>query len=581
MNGLGPLLFLRPGWLWALLGLPVAIWLWRRRRRRDEAWRAAVDPHLLPRLLAAGDGRRAGAALAAGALAYALAVLALAGPSWRSGPQPLAQEAAPLVIALDLSGAALADDLPPSRLLQARAKIAALLDARAGGQTGLVVWADDAFTVAPLTADAANLALFLDALSPDIMPVDGHRPDRAIGHAARLLRQAGFHDGDILLLTGEGSEAAERAAAAAAADGYRVSVLGLGSPGGSAYRAVDGSFARTRLDVAALRALAGAGGGAYARLSADRGDLRALGVLDARPGGAAEAGTGRSGLRLDDGYWLLLPLLALAAFAFRRGGALAALALCLPLLAPAHAQHPRRDGADAQAGPPRGGLWRRDDQARHRRMQAGIDAFRAGDYAAAEAAWRGLPEADAAYNRGNALARAGRYEQAVAAYDEALRRQPGMEDAIANRQAVLDAMRRSPPPGRRPDPGGESKQRGETQPGREEPPQDREDGGAGDAPGDARAEDAPAQAPPSPGDAEAQDAADEAQRRRMQEELERGSAPGEPAPPAETEPAASREEREQREANEAWLRRVPDDPGGLLREKFRLEHERRRMSGGP
>ncbi|MCD9033346.1 VWA domain-containing protein [Luteimonas sp. Y-2-2-4F] len=585
MSGLGALVFLRPAWLWALLALPLAAWWWHRRRRQDTSWRDAVDPHLLPHLLAARGGGRGAWGLAAMLAGIALAVAALAGPSWRSGPQPLAEEAAPLVIALDLSGTVLANDVPPSRLLQARAKIAALLRMRAGGQTGLVVWADDAFTVAPLTSDTANVALFLDALSPRIMPVDGHRPERAIRHAVRLLRQAGAQRGDILLLTGEASGVAARAAASAASDGYRVSVLGLGSAGGAAYRRDDGGFGRTRLDAPALRALAAAGGGAYATLESGDGDLRALGVLDAVPGAGPGPARGHAeGVRLDEGYWLLLPLLALAALAFRRGGALAllALALCGPLLlaAPARAQPaPEAAAADPAAG---AGLWRRADQAAHARMREGIDAFRAGDYARAEAAWRGLPGADAAYNRGNALAKAGRYEQAVAAYDEALRRQPGMADAVANREAVLQAMQRQPPPsGQRPDPSGESKQQGEAQPGRESPEDAQDSGQAGDSRADAPAQDAPQREQPQGADAQAQQAADEAQRRRMEEAMRQADAAGDAGREADAgAPAETREEREQREANEAWLRRVPDDPGGLLREKLRLEHERRRFGGG-
>ena len=140
------------------------------------------------------------------------------------------------MIALDLSSAALATDLPPSRLLQARAKIATLLRERAGGQVGLVAFADDAFTVAPLTDDAANVALFLDALSPDVMPVDGSAPIARSIWSAQLLRQAGFEHGDILLLTDHADAAARTAAAGAAGSGYRVSVLGLGSAAGAAYR---------------------------------------------------------------------------------------------------------------------------------------------------------------------------------------------------------------------------------------------------------------------------------------------------------------------------------------------------------
>src|SRR5690606_1719932 len=199
---LADLHFLRPQWLWALAALPVLAWWWRRRRVRESAWRQAVDPHLLPHLLEAGGGSRGRAGVAVAALAYVLATVALAGPAWRQVAQPGWQAPAPLVVALDLSSATGATDLPPSRLLQARAKLDALLDQRIGGQVGLVAYADDAFTVAPLTEDAANVALFVDALEPTIMPVDGRRADRAIAWSARLLGQAGFDHGDILLVAG-------------------------------------------------------------------------------------------------------------------------------------------------------------------------------------------------------------------------------------------------------------------------------------------------------------------------------------------------------------------------------------------
>src|SRR5690606_38973769 len=184
---LGELHFVRPQWLWALLLLlPAALWWWRRQRRRTDAWQRRVDPHLLPHLLEPGRSRRGvRRALLVPALA-ALAILALAGPGWRSQPQPLWQEAAPLVIALDLSSATSAEDLQPSRLLQARAAIQRLLDGRGGGRVALVAFAGDAHTVTPLTDDPGNVQVFLDALAPDIMPADGSRPDRAIAWSVRL-----------------------------------------------------------------------------------------------------------------------------------------------------------------------------------------------------------------------------------------------------------------------------------------------------------------------------------------------------------------------------------------------------------
>ena len=148
--------FLRPHWLWALLALPLLAWWWRVQRHRLNAWQGHVDAHLLSHLLVrSGGAARAGMTVAA--LAYALAVLALAGPSWRQGDQPLWQAQRPLVVVLDLSSRISTTDLPPSRLLQARAKLARLLDARAGSPVALVAFADDAFTVAPMTDDAANI----------------------------------------------------------------------------------------------------------------------------------------------------------------------------------------------------------------------------------------------------------------------------------------------------------------------------------------------------------------------------------------------------------------------------------------
>ena len=579
-----PAHWLRPDWLWALLALPLVGWAWSRVRRRQNAWRAWVDPHLLPHLLAHDADGRARGALWLGLLAYALAVCALAGPSWRQAPQPLWQTRAPLVIALDLSSAVLANDLPPSRLAQARAKIARLLQARAGGQVALVAYADDAYTVAPLTDDAANAALLLDALSPDVMPGDGSDARRAIAWSTRLLKQGGFARGDLLLLTDHADAAARDAAGEAARAGYRVSALGLGTDTGAVYRDRQGAIGRARLDADSLQALARAGDGAFAPLSTDDRDLGALSVLDPQRSGALSARGEPSLLWEDQGYWLVLPLLALAAFAFRRGGVLGALLACAFLpLAPAHA-------ADA--------WWRRPDQQAHAQLEHGVQAYRHGDFAGAARTWEAVPGAEAAYNLGNARAKAGDYAGAVDAYDRALRLHPGMDDAIANRAAVLKAMRRTPPPrgggqgqGRSGDqakaskgqaPGAQQQERSQTsQQPQQSQSQSQSQAQQSQAQQSQQAGSSPsgkAPAPQRPADAQAQQRADAAQRARMQQALARAKAGD--APHAAEGRDETPAQREQRLADEAWLRRIPDDPGALLRAKFQLEHERRQQNGG-
>lgn len=647
--------FLRPLWLLGLLAIPPLLWWLRRSRLRRNVWRDAVDAHLLPHLLQGGVvdtlGWRAKLPARVLSSAFALSMLALAGPSWRSVPQPLWQDRNPLVIAVDLSSASQTADVQPSRLLQARAKIAHILRTRGGGQIALVAYADDAYTVSPLTDDADNIALFLDALSPDVMPRDGSRADRAIEESARLLARAGFGRGDILLITDHPGGGANSAAVESRGSGYRVSVLGLGTAAGGAYRDRDGDVLAARLDGPALRTLAESGGGHYAAFAPDDSDLVALGVLEADRIDAAQAQGKRGTAPLDEGFWLLLPLLLLALFAFRRGVlAVVLLALWLPWQPVA--------AADGDA------LWQREDQRRHAQLAEGVEAYRSGDYAAAEAAWRDLPGAEAAYNRGNALAKQGRYDEAMAEYDRALQQQPGMRDAVENRQRVEQARKRKPPQNRpqdkpkdkpqdkpedKPNDAKQPPQNNQQKPGQDQPrdasdgqkpprkpdakPDDKQDASpqpdkpkgapqpspdpsskpptpsqpTRDRPKDGRPDpQASPTKPPQPKPAEldpvtgkpvapkpaepldpkaqlqAQRDADAALRERMrraqakppESKAGQGTQWGQNVPPKETAAA-----RERRIANEAWLRRVPDDPGGLLREKFKLEEKRRRRAG--
>jgi Ca-activated chloride channel family protein len=576
--------FLRPHALWALLALPALAWAWRIRRQRRNAWRGHVDAHLLPHLLVRGGaGARTG--VLAAAIAFVLAVLALAGPSWRQADQPLWQAQRPLVVVLDLSSRITATDLPPSRLLQARAKLAQVLEVRAGSPLALVAYADDAFTVTPLTDDTANIRLFLDDLAPDIMPVDGQRADRGIAWAARLLTQADVRKGDILLLSDRADDAALRAAADARAQGFAVFALGVGTASGAAYRSGDSVIGRAALDAASLRALAAAGGGRYHTLTADESDLASLGLRSPEQVGEGSAAAGGGKAWRDEGYWLLIPILMLALLWFRRGAALVLVGvLWLPLAQPAHAA-----GIE---------WWQRPDQAEHARIAEGADAYRQGDFAAAEQAFTGIDTAEGWYNLGNALAKQQRYDDAIAAYDRALRAQPGMADALANRAAVDAARKRPPSPGEgqgKPGPQGDGKNPSEAQQDDAKP--DPADGrNASPSPADtpsasptardagkpsADADPSRTGAPPSSTpDAAAQAAADAAQRERMRAAMARESGAGKdatentPAVPVETA-----EQRERRQAVDAWLKRVPDEPGSLLKAKFRLEHERRQREG--
>lgn len=614
--------FLRPWWLAALLLVPLLLWVWRRHAQRVDPWRRICDAQLLTHLRQESTGSlRAGATLWLIGTSLMLTIFALAGPAFRFVPEPLVRMQAPLIIAVDLSEQVRASDLKPDRMTRVRFKLANLLAQRHEGQAALIGYAGDAFTVAPLTDDAASLADLAASLSPDIMPLRGQRTDRAITLAMQLLKDAGETQGDLLLLTDSSDARANAAAQRALGEGLTVSVLGVGTRQGAPIPKSSGGFVLDRsgailiprLEADSLAALARAGGGKYTGLAFDDADLRYLGVTDARSGSAehvdAEERAGK--VWRDEGPWLLLGLLPLAALMFRRGGLAAVVLVLLLPTAPAQAfewsslwQRPDQRAWDAlhdgDAGTAR---ELADDPA-----ILGAAAYREGDYPDAIEQFSINNDATGHYNRGNALAKAERYEEAIAAYDDALVLQPDFPDATSNRQAVEDWLRKQPPPEQQQgDSSDESGDEGEGSPSEsdedsnpqpDEDPSDPSTGGNEEGqfePSDADESDAgdeqEADEPPeleaeqhdeagSNGADEPEPAPAEDQPDQYAEEMQQALDQAEADDKAEERVPISTEEAEHQQAMEQLLQRVPDDPGGLLRRKFQLEFQRRQQEGG-
>ena len=317
--------WLRPLWL---LALPLAALPWIRARRSAGPWTPVVDPQLAPFVLRRRGAQGGRNRRIAASLGLAVCLLALAGPAWRELPQPFGRGNDTLVVALDVSRSMLAADLTPSRLERARLKVKESLRRRAGGRTGLVAYSGHAFTVAPLTTDAATLLNLLDVLAPDIMPSRGSNVAAAIDRGRRLLEQADARQGRLLLLSDSaGGERAIEAARKLRAGGHTLLVLGAATRDGAPVPDMRGGFLRapgsglvlSRPDEDALLRLAREGGGAFRRMTADNSDLEAL-LARGRPAriGAAPADMQAQRWR-DEGPLLLVLLAPLAALAFRRG----------------------------------------------------------------------------------------------------------------------------------------------------------------------------------------------------------------------------------------------------------------------
>ncbi len=626
---------LRPWWLLAALpAILLTLSLWRSRSGGGD-WARAIAPELLQPLLEPGAAPARRRWLPLLLTGWLLATLALSGPAWQQLPQPVLQRSDALVIALDLSLSMLAQDVTPSRLQRARYKIQDVLEQRHEGTTALVAYAGSAHVVAPLTDDGATLANLLPALAPETMPLRGSDPAAAVKLAIELLRGAGEQRGRILLIS-DGIRERDIDAIANLLDArWQLSILGIGTlqgaplplDGGFA-RSSDGGIAVPTLSRAEFERLARRSDGRYRELSADNSDIDALLATTALDLDATRHnGDPRHFDQWHDrGALLALLLLPLAALLFRRGWLLLLplTALPLTLLPAAPAQAWELPTTAQQWQQSWRDLWQRPDQQAARALDAG-DAetaarrfedpgwrgaahYRAGDYDAAATDFADsreqLPGGIADYNRGNALARAGQLQQALEAYDAALRDNPALEDARANRELVEQLLQRQAPQQNQ---GGSSQQQNdESSDARQQPqngtgqPSDGQhrDSNPSDgsmppqsSPGDS--DDESAQTPPAPdrhGDDQQQrqqgTASDDGDDRQRQAEPQsmptegRDDGGDEPASGTATDGAADDpEQQRERARTEQWLRQIPDDPGGLLQRKFLYEQRLRERDG--
>jgi Ca-activated chloride channel family protein len=574
--------FLRPYWLLAMLPLLVLVGLMVQARIGSRSWEMVCDAALLPHVLTGARARRRRLSVILTAIGGLLSILALAGPVWERLPQPVFTRTSSLVLALDLSRSMDAADVSPSRLLRARYKVADILKARTEGQTALLVYAGDSFTVTPLTDDTATINAQLGALTTDIMPVPGSDTSRALNLAEQLLKQAGVTRGDILLVTDEiDGAAAGEAAARLRTQGYRVSVLGVGTEEGAPITRAQGDFLKDssgrivipKLVDAPLRKVAGAGGGIYVRITPGNQDTAQL--LDFFAGRGEQGRIESTELRADtwreQGPWLLLGVLPLMALLFRRGYLVVLLLFLQPVPQPAQALE-------------WGDLWLRPDQRAQRAFNEGDTAaaaqlfrdpawkgsaqYKSGDFAGAASSLEPLPDAESQYNRGNALARMGNYAEAIAAYEQALSQEPGHADARYNKALVERELQQQ---------NQQQQQQQQKQQAGEPEQNSRQDQEQGGDPGQQQADTDQQRSEAGPqADLQPRDEPGQQQDRRQPDQEQPAADQGQPR--EQTPRLAQSDQKppdEDQQATEQWLRRIPDDPAGLLRRKFLYQYQQR------
>ena len=574
--------FLRPLWFLGLIPAVLVLALFQWRKRSAGNWAQIINPALLPFLMQGETGkkRHSTAWLITGlALVWLLSCISLAGPTWQQLPQPVHKEDSALIVVFDLSPSMLAEDIKPSRLVRARYKLIDILKKRREGFTALVVYGGEAHTVSPLTEDSNTIISLVPILHPTLLPEYGSNTEEAIEIALELAINGGYEQADILLITDGVARSAFGTiqSMVSQAGKFRLSILGVGTDQGAPIPLGDGGFVKDsrgailipKLGASSLQALSSAQGGNYQTITAGDSDIEQILAVTEQLFPDATRELDRSfDLWDDQGYWLAILLLPALLLIFRKGAVVTL--VFAPLMFSSHPVE-ALDWKDLWQTPDQQGAQALEDgdleaaQSLFNDSQwRGSAAYKAGNYDQAIDDYLGAETADAHYNRGNSLAKSGDLEGAIGAYNQALKQLPEMEDAAANRDLVEKLKEQQEESSEQQDQDQEKKDQDKKDQQDQDQNQQQEDGD------------------PQPSDSsdeqQEQDQQDQQPEETEQEKEEREQAEQEEKEQQEEAQAEPTEEEKQAQQEiEQMLRRVPDDPGGLLRAKFRYQSRQRAL----
>jgi Ca-activated chloride channel homolog len=593
--------FLRPFWLLAAIPVLLLSVLLLFHRREQSPWHSLIAPHL-QQVLLGGQLMLKKQPLALPLLVFCwlTTVLALAGPSWQKLPQPAFALKKATVLVLDMSMSMRATDMVPDRLTQLSFAALDFTEQLSEGELALLSFAGDAFVISPLTPDHNNIRLLIPDLKPEIMPIQGSNLLAALQQADKLLRQAGYPRGDIVVFTdGYDNNSYREIQDLLNNWSHRLSILGFGSADGAPVKLENGELLKNAtgavviptLPQQQLAALTKRSGGVYVQATTADSGISAL--LDLAPLTALDQADSSKQIQGDQWQdnaiylvWLLLPLLLLQ----RKYSSLLTVVVAVTLLPPPAMAFEWRD------------LWQTQQQQAQQDYQDGAyseaqqkfadplwqgnAAYRNGDYQAAEQAFRQAgkqtPRANAWHNLGNSLAQQQRYEEALAAYQQALEQDADFSPAQQNAELMQQLLQQQQQQKQQQD-------KPQEQDGEKQPQQQSDNNSQNEDSADNQSE----------ADAQSQQQADEqqdsAQNAEADSEAQQQAEPQTEQAAAQEQSEADANEQQVEAVHEAWpnatpeeqqqldnlLRKVQDDPALLLRNKMYLEYLKRQQQRLP
>lgn len=592
--------FIRPAWFYALIPLVLISLILVRLHKQGKSWTNIIDPKLLPHLLVGQSIKKSSINSLLVFIVGTVTIISLAGPAWEKRPQPVFKDKSALVIALDLSSSMDAADIKPSRLTRARHKITDILKQRKLGQTALLVYAGSAFVVTPLTDDTSTITSLLESLTTDIMPAQGTRTDKALSLATSLLKNADVRQGDILLVTDSIEKQAKKSFLQVAKQ-HRISILAVATPQGAPIPLTSGGFLKDRrgniivpkLNISNFRDFNNIGNGRFSVLSADDSDIKKISTLFNQSHFQNNKNSTATKLKTDSWYeqgpWLLLLILPFAALAFRRGVLFIFVFFII--------QQPQYVEASSLWD----SLWQTADQQASKKLENNKPAeaaklfsnkqwkaasfYKNKQYQESIEALKDINTADAHYNAGNAYAKLGQADRAIEEYSKGLKLNPKHEDALHNKEVLEnqkkqeqknDQQSKNDKNKNKKDDDNKQSKSDKNDKSQNQDNKDKQDNKNNDEQNknqDKNQEQNPEQNKEQSSNND-KDSKEKESKQADQKPEEKASEKDEQEKDREKNTQQQIEKMKEQQATKQWLRRIPDDPGGLLRNKFNYQYKR-------
>ena len=443
--------FIRPEWLLGFIPVLILSALFWRKHSQQSAWKQYIAPHL-SQLLISQTVEKSHQPKWLLIACWIVAVIALSGPALNKQNLPVFATEQGRVLIMDMSQSMYATDLSPNRLSYAKFRATDLLNELKEGETGLIAYAGDAYTISPLTRDSDTILNLLPTLSPDIMPTKGSNLAAALSLAEKLLAQGGHVSGDIIVMTDGISAQQFNQASSALNSRYRLSIMAFGSKQGAPIRLADGQLLRdssnevvvAKTDYGLLQKLTQQHQGILVPAQTDGSDVSTLTNWLATDGKATE--TELAGETWQDlGPYLAMLLIIPMLMSFRQG--LLTLMLSPSLLFATAMTFSLANSHPAQASVWQD-LWKTKDQQAQSAFEQGEFSqaaetfenpqwqasaqYKAGNYQQALEGFEQDSSAQGLYNQGNALMQQENYQEAIKRYQQAIDLQPSFTEAQQN-----------------------------------------------------------------------------------------------------------------------------------------------------